>query len=307
MNFELMKQIRDQEGRRESFFRLAREVFGLSFREWYEGGFWTEKYIPYALCLGDQVEANVSVNQMKFEFHGKTRNYVQLGTVMTDPKYRGQGLSRRLMEEIRKDWEGRCDGMYLFANSDVLDFYPRFGFEKSMEYEWRMVPKEDSEISAHPEEKAGQSPFRPMSLKNREDMERFCRCLDRGNPFSALQMRDNLELVMFYCGGELKDSVFYWEAYDMVCVGEREGDTFFCLELLGGEGISLAEAAEAAVPAGIKTVVFGFSPRKEDRKDLEKRWKLECVPLTSDVTLFVRGNAVWPAEHRLRFPELSHT
>ena len=67
---------------------------------------------------------------MKTIWNGPIKNYIQLGTVMTAPPCRKQGLSRFLMEEIKKDWEGRCDGMYLFANDTVLDFYPKFGFSR---------------------------------------------------------------------------------------------------------------------------------------------------------------------------------
>ena len=50
---------------------------------------------------------------------------------MTRPGHRGRGLARRLMEEVLRDWSGRCDGMFLFANGTVLDFYPRFGFRRA--------------------------------------------------------------------------------------------------------------------------------------------------------------------------------
>ena len=55
---------------------------------------------------------------------------------MTDPKYRGKGYSRILMEAIMKEYEGKVDGIYLYANDSVLDFYPRFGFTKRDEYQY---------------------------------------------------------------------------------------------------------------------------------------------------------------------------
>ena len=113
---------------------MANRVFGLSFQEWCESGYWTDLYLPYAICEGGRVVSNVSVNIMEFSWNGAPRRYIQLGTVMTAPEYRGKGLSRRLMEAVLEDWKNRCDALYLFANNTVLDFYPKFGFERAEEY-----------------------------------------------------------------------------------------------------------------------------------------------------------------------------
>ena len=91
MEQTLYKQVRELPEIRESFFRLAQKVFGLSFREWYEAGFWSERYIPYTLAHNGRAAANVSVNRMQFSWQGRVRQYIQLGTVMTDPEYRGRG------------------------------------------------------------------------------------------------------------------------------------------------------------------------------------------------------------------------
>ena len=64
MNFRLVKQIRENDPLRENFFRLAKQVFGLNFRDWYRKGFWTDQYIPYVMTDGERVAANVSVNIM---------------------------------------------------------------------------------------------------------------------------------------------------------------------------------------------------------------------------------------------------
>lgn len=141
---ELDKHIRDNAARRESFMALAERVFGLSFREWYAGGWWSERYRPYVLAHGDRVLACIAVNVMDTAWRGKDRRYIQLGTVMTDPACRGQGLSRRLMEAVLADWEDACDGIYLFANETVLEFYPRFGFERAAEYEWTLPVRQEA-------------------------------------------------------------------------------------------------------------------------------------------------------------------
>lgn len=71
---------------------------------------------------------------MELLMQGKIYNCIQLGTIMTDQEYRGRGLSRYLFSEVRKDWDGKCDAMFLFANESVLDFYPGLGFHRKKQY-----------------------------------------------------------------------------------------------------------------------------------------------------------------------------
>lgn len=123
-------------GNRTSFDALAQRVFGLSFEQWYRDGYWTDRYKPYVLLDGGTVVASIAVNRMQTMWRGKGRSYIQLGTVMTDPQYRKQGLSRCLMEQVLRDYCRSCDAVYLFANDSALDFYPRFGFERAVEYQF---------------------------------------------------------------------------------------------------------------------------------------------------------------------------
>lgn len=112
---------------REGLNQLAGQTFGIRLEDW------GEDYRPYILFDGERPAANVSVNRMDFRLHGQVRRYIQLGTIMTHPDYRGRGLSRWLVERVLREWGGRCDALYLFANDSVLDFYPRFGFRKEEE------------------------------------------------------------------------------------------------------------------------------------------------------------------------------
>ncbi len=49
MNYQLVKQVRENNPLRKSFIDLAVKTFDLSFEEWYQQGYWTDAYIPYAL------------------------------------------------------------------------------------------------------------------------------------------------------------------------------------------------------------------------------------------------------------------
>lgn len=93
----LETHVRDLENRRHAFNQLAMETFGLDFEPWYRGGWWGDRYRPCTLFDGERAAANVSVNFMEFSLEDRKRRYLQLGTVMTAPAYRGRGLARWLM------------------------------------------------------------------------------------------------------------------------------------------------------------------------------------------------------------------
>ncbi len=49
MNYQLVKQVRENNPLRKSFIDLAVKTFDLSFEEWYQQGYWTDAYIPMLL------------------------------------------------------------------------------------------------------------------------------------------------------------------------------------------------------------------------------------------------------------------
>ena len=120
MEVEIRKNVMPDPAARQSFDALARQVFGLSFEGWYQSGYWTESNLPYTLLSQETALANVSVIRLEVLLDGKRRRYIQLGTVMTRPDCRRQGLAKRLMEEVLRDWADRCDGMFHFTNETVL-------------------------------------------------------------------------------------------------------------------------------------------------------------------------------------------
>ena len=76
---ELLKDFRDNDSLRASFNALAKETFGLNFEDWYQNGYWTDRYNPHSVVVDGQVVSNVSVNQTYFEVEGKVLRFLQLG------------------------------------------------------------------------------------------------------------------------------------------------------------------------------------------------------------------------------------
>ncbi|WJH35851.1 GNAT family N-acetyltransferase [Paenibacillus sp. CC-CFT747] len=135
---KLIKGYMDKKDARAALNELAGRVFGLSFEEWYQAGGWDGRYVPYSFLEGHRLAANVSVSRLELVMNGKRHKAVQIGTVMTAPECRGQGLAAALMREVLADYETECDVFYLFANRNVLEFYPRFGFRPIGQRQFRL-------------------------------------------------------------------------------------------------------------------------------------------------------------------------
>ncbi len=63
MNYQLVKQVRENNPLRKSFIDLAVKTFDLSFEEWYQQGYWTDAYIPYAFVERNKVIAKEGANK----------------------------------------------------------------------------------------------------------------------------------------------------------------------------------------------------------------------------------------------------
>lgn len=101
--YQLISDYKQNEKYKESFNDLAKHVFELDFKGWYDRGCWNDNYICYSYVDGDKVIANTSINKMNVISNGKEYKAIQLGTVMTHPDYRHQGLATKLMNHIIKN------------------------------------------------------------------------------------------------------------------------------------------------------------------------------------------------------------
>lgn len=287
MTFLSGREVRTNPAARTAFFALAQQVFDLSFQNWYEQGWWGEHYIPYTFFEGGRAVANASANLIDTMDDGRPKRYIQIGTVMTHPDFRGLGLSRRLMTTLLTDWMERCDGIYLYANETVLDFYPKFGFIQAEE------PAFQKMLTPSP------VPFSRLDMDNPEHIKLLRRYYDRGNPFDACPVKDNFGLLMFYCGGPLKDCVYYSRQLDCVAVVEYGGGKMTCYELFCTAQADMGRMLAAIAHQDTRTVSLGFTPKDT------AGWEILKSP--SDEQLFVHEKKENPFRFGDRMmPLLSH-
>ena len=286
MKYTLIKSSMKDTATRAGYNRLATRTFGLSFEDWYNSGHFDGDHIPYTVFDGEKAVANISVNLMDVEYNGETKRYIQLGTVMTAPAYRGKGLQREIFRQLMEDFEGKYDTMFLFANKTVTEFYPKLGFEKAVEYSFEkaVVPQK--------------TPVKKLDMTDKKDVAMLKEYYEKGNSFSAFKVKNGFALEMFYLGGPYSENVFYIEKYDAVVVAEAEDNTVTCLDIFSGDGYSIEEVMAAF---GCERLVMGFTPKDSTGFDIQQI-------NDEDTVLFVHrdGKNIF-AGKKLLFPMIAHT
>lgn len=178
--------------------------------------------------------------------------------------------------------------MFLFANNSVLEFYPRFGFEK----------KAQVRFSAGLGRPRGLA--RRLDMASPEDRRLLLEHYKKANPFSKIQAVNGEGLLMFYCTGPMAECVFHLPEFDAVAVAEAEGDVLHCYDVYCGAGQSLQDILEALAPPGIRRVQLEFTPLDP------APFETSPVPEEEDAMFVLNGGGIFGWEPFL-FPVISHT
>lgn len=103
----------------------------LDFKFWYDLDLWDENYESYSIIENGEMLSNICLYKTEIIFEGKVCQALSMGGVATKEGHTGKGYSRILMEHILKKYNNTP--IYLSANEDVIDFYPKFGFKQIYE------------------------------------------------------------------------------------------------------------------------------------------------------------------------------
>jgi GNAT superfamily N-acetyltransferase len=276
-----------EDGARKGYFDLVRKVFGLDFNPWYQSGFYTGNFIPYSLFDGEIAVSSVGIVINDFMWDNSPKRYVQISTVVTDPAYRGRGLSRWLMQNVMQEWADKCDCMYLYANDSVIDFYPKFGFIKANEHRYHMPLTPTS------------GEFRKLDLSMRRDVDLLLEKYGESNPFSRLCLIGDTGLMMFHCVTFLHEKIYYIGKYDAVVIAECENDNLFCYDIFAKTDCNISDLLGIIALDTTKTVTLGFTPKVIDGYTITKANE-------KNTTFFVLGDKENILEdNQVTFPFLS--
>lgn len=290
-NFQLIFDYSSNAKYRNSFNELSKQVFGLDFSKWIEAGCWNEDYICYSYIDGDRVVANVSVNKMSLILKGKNVQAVQLGTVMTHPDYRKQGLAAELMEIVIAKYEKECDFIYLFANDSVLEFYPKFGFNAVEESRFAM--------KRTAWESAGDYTLRKLDVE--KDFALLKDFAEKRVPVSTvLGIRNNSHLLCFHFLLAFPDYLYYVEEMNLIVIFEETDGQLHVYDIISKSAVDVDTVLQKIVSEGTENIHLHFTPEFQNDEIYTNEKS------TASDRLFIR-QALFDFPRYFAFPMTSHS
>lgn len=242
--------IKADEGLRKSFNGLVEACFGFDFEAWYQKGFWTDAYVPYAYVQDKAVIASASIHHMTLRHDHKIYKAIQIGTVMTREDYRGKGLARGLLKAIMDQWQDDVDFIYLFANDRALSLYESLGMNPYEEYDFRTCLGDQ-----------GPSDLRSLDLSQKKDYDLMCDYA-RHRTFHGCNFacKDDCHLLMFYCHEWMADCLYYLQEMKIILVMAIKEDVLHLYDVLSKSEIDLDRVLNLLKARQGQEVVFHFKP-----------------------------------------------
>ena len=284
---EIIHGYRSDKALRDSFNQLAEQTFGLNFEGWYQNGFWGDSYDPHSIVIDGRVVSNVSVNRTDLVIGGKRYRILQLGTVMTASEHRGRGYGRAIMEYIEKEYAD-VDGIYLFGNDGVVDYYPKFGFRPGVEYACRKAVSQTGENRAE-----------QVVMDCPDAWARLTAAMEKSTFREGCRMVDNPGLIFFYVSQFMQEAVYYIDSLDAWVIAEPEEGVLNIHNIFADASVTIDDVV-AAFGASVQEIALGFAPEKAEGWEISELREEDC-------NFFVKGAVFGEFEERkLRIPSLSH-
>jgi len=282
--FQLIIDYKNNENYRLSFNELANKTFGIDFEKWYQRGCWTNRYICYSFLHNDKIISNVSISLMDIILNQQVYAAIQIGTVMTDPEYRNKGLTRRLMEIVLEEHKNKCSLMYLFANTSVLDFYPKFGFKKVIEptNTLDLIITNKSLLKT-----------RKLNVHREDDWKKLMELYSTRIPISKKCGVIHSEgIFSWYCLNVFYNDIYLVEELDTILIFQQEDTHLHLYDVVTIKEIKLNELLEILPVVDINQVVFHFEVDDSEKRINKNYFEQEDVlfvqtfePLNDEILL----------------------
>ena len=260
---------------------LLKDVF-FDFQFWYDLDLWDENYESYSMFENGEIVSNICVFKTQILCDGTQYPALSVGAVATKEEYRGRGLARSLMEHIIEKYEGTP--MYLFANEDVVNFYPKFGFKRVSE----KLPVCHCEINNDNKPKK-------IQYNDPKVWDYVCK---RVNYSQKLDCLNSASINIFHIySGYLKDLIYEIPELDTLVIAEQKNASLKLIGVFSLREIDFSDLAKYLPFRNVEKVEFGFMPYWSE---LEYEMQIyETDPI------FIRGITCELGD--VKFPELSIT
>ncbi|MDP8285944.1 MAG: GNAT family N-acetyltransferase, partial [Candidatus Electryonea clarkiae] len=243
---------KDVKDTRLSFHELTNTVFGFDLEDWYQKGFWSDRYNPYSFIVEGRVVANVSINKMDVVLAGQRHKAIQIGTVMTHPDYQKRGLAAKLMKHVLEIYAVDYHLFYLFANNDVLNFYPKFGFESLVRSQFVLDRKN---ITLH------KLQMKKLDISKPEILNMVYQMVTGRKPVSnVFGIENGQNLFMYHCLYILNDCIYYLEEENILILCKKEGKALHIYDIVYSDESNFKKLAGILADEDIERFVFRFTP-----------------------------------------------
>jgi predicted N-acetyltransferase YhbS len=276
----------------DRFFDFAASIFegGRTFSAWGARGGWVDGYDVFAVVVDDQIVSTIGRQSMRYVINGKERSGYQIGAVATHADHRNRGLAGSLMNKVLGELDTPNQPVILFANSSVLDFYPRFGFRRLAQSSFI------GHIDVHPTGTLAPRLDLAKSTERAWLADHCARASAVGLGFTA---RDYYPTILFHLTRQPRIA-FRLDPFGAVMIVQQHGNRLLIEDLLATRPFRLKDALPYVCSQPVHTLEFSFHP--------EAWWpNAESRALDDGGSpLFARGAAV-EVEEPIRFPDLAHT
>jgi len=254
----------------------------LDFQFWYDLNLWDSNYESYSIISNGEIISNICVYKSDILFNGKRCQALSMGAVATKEGHRGNGYSRLLMEHVIDKY--RDTPIYLSANDTVIDFYPRFGFERV--YEKTPIAKYHINNAVRPQKLSYDSAAVWDHVHGRINYSKKFDCLNTAS------------INIFHIhSGYLSEDIYNIPELDTVVIAEQQSTVLKITGVFSLKEICFADLARFLPFKNVEKIEFGFMPCWDD---LEYEM-VDCDP----EPLFVRDLRCDLGD--FKFPELSVT
>jgi GNAT superfamily N-acetyltransferase len=274
----------------DAFMSFVPKVFpSISFRRPFGLCGWSKGYRAFAIFRGDEIIANASLQRMDVIIDGHVRTGWQFGAVGVLPDLRGRGLQRELLQSVL-DQIPTGDFVFLFANEEVLDFYPLFGFRRVTE----------SLFGADHSVQPGCAGLRRLSIDSIDDRRLLERIAATTRPVTERFGARNYGGVLFWYWANFHGQDFYYhQGDDAIVIAEHDLEVLRILDVLASKDIDLKSYFPDMVAGPVDHIEFAFTP--------ERYWPgAEPLHEYMESALFVLGDEQMPSGE-FKFPVLAQT
>jgi len=175
-----------------------------------------------------------------------------------------------LMKHVLEKYEKDYDFIYLFANKEVVNFYPKFGFAKLKENQFSMNFK----IDKHP------SNLRKLDISNTDDFNILKKLASERIPLSnILGIKNDWHILLFHCLYSFPNNIYYMEDEEIIVIFKETENRLDIYDVISRQEFSLSNILSGISSAQKGKIFFHFTPESND---------IICEPLETADTLFIK-------------------